>query len=587
MNTFCKLKRLLPILCLAGLATAYGDTFDERKAYILDFYSRATPNARYWGDADIKTAMGYVLARLELNRDTDRAWDMLRRMQEEDDFDMFDCHGNIDAYFRFGNRYPEELKKLVRQRMTQFDYTQNGSTENHKLMFKTAGYLTTVAFPDWEQASATREHCRATLYHMMDNMVRYGLKEFDSSTYGTFYITCMLSLYDHTDEPEMRTRAQMTLEWLLANFASEWLDGYFIASTLREYEFAVSPRLETSYSIIGWLLFGGGPQPALEQHFKGKEIIVNNEGFFAPLAALTSYRVPDIIGHIARDRAQAYVNYESHDMNPTSQLNYPWGFRKYTYLNQSYGLTSHWDGTSLGWSAQMRRWKLTWKSDAPASTFFMTHPCYYMGSGERLMGATSREQVMQHEGTLMALYKIESREPYPYIEGVVPVQAVREMREDPSGWIFFDAGSTLFAVRFAHPYEWQADRTFRGVPHRTLRCPQSHTALVVETALPEEYPADGTRSPLDLFAADLLQHTALTYDDTDVDYTWATYTTRKGDKLEMVFNRERRINGQPIDYEAWPLIANPWAEQSVGGRFLTLVYSDEARVYDFREWIIR
>ena len=51
--------------------------------------------------------------------------------------------------------------------------------------------------------------------------------------------------------------------------------------------------------------------------------------------------------------------------------------------------------------------------------------------------------------------------------------------------------------------------------------------------------------------------------------------------------QQRFVNGQPIDYEAWPLIANPWAEQSVGGRFLTLVYSDEARVYDFREWIIR
>ena len=47
------------------------------------------------------------------------------------------------------------------------------------------------------------------------------------------------------------------------------------------------------------------------------------------------------------------------------------------------------------------------------------------------------------------------------------------------------------------------------------------------------------------------------------------------------------VNGQPIDYEAWPLIANPWAEQSVDGRFLTLVYGNEARVYDFREWIIR
>lgn len=580
---------LFAVLFLAGqiMIDAAEDNFDSRKSYILNFYSTNYPHAKYWGESDVKTAMGYVLARLALDKETDYALEMIEKMQDEDEFDMFDCHENIDAYFRFGNRYSERLREKVRKKMTQLDYTQNGSTENHKLMFKTAGYLTALAFPEWEKSDSTLLHCQGVLYKMMENMVHYGLKEYDSSTYGTFYITCMLSLYDHSTDAQMRNKAQMTLEWLLLNFAPEWLDGYFVASTLREYEFAASPRLENSYSIIGWLLFGGGPAPVLESYFKKNEIVVNNEGFFVPLVALTTYRVPDIIVNVARDRSFAYVQKESHDMNPYSQLNYPWGFRKYTYVNKEYAFTSQWDGLSLGWSRQMRRWKLTWKSDAPASTFFMTHPCYYEGAGERLMGATAREQVMQHEGTLLAMYKIESGEPYPYVTGVVPVDAVKEIREDTLGWIFFDAGRTLFALRLAHPYQWDADRFFRGVRHRIIRCPKLHTALVVETALAEEYPSDGKNTSFDLFVADLLKNDTFYYDATDIEYATACYITRKGDKLTMKFNRERTVNDIPIDYEAWPLVENPWMEQSVDGRFLTLTYANEVRVYDFKEWKIR
>ena len=87
-------------------------------------------------------------------------------------------------------------------------------------------------------------------------------------------------------------------------------------------------------------------------------------------------------------------------MTPFAQLNYPWGFKKYTYINKTYGLASQWDGISLGWSAQMRRWKLVWESDAPASTFFLTHISHYGRSAESLFGATCREQVLQHNGTL-------------------------------------------------------------------------------------------------------------------------------------------------------------------------------------------
>ena len=53
-----------------------------------------------------------------------------------------------------------------------------------------------------------------------------------------------------------------------------------------------------------------------------------------------------------------------------------------------------------------------------------------------------------------------------------------------------------------------------------------------------------------------------------------------------MFNYGRYVNGKKIDYEHWPLYANPWMEQEVNGRFLTLVYGDTSRVYDFLNWTI-
>lgn len=271
-------------------------------------------------------------------------------------------------------------------------------------------------------------------------------------------------------------------------------------------------------------------------------------------------------------------------MTPFAQLNYPWGFKKYTYINKTYGLASQWDGINLGWSAQMRRWKLVWESDAPASTFFLTHISHYGRSAESLFGATCREQVLQHNGTLLAMYKIESEEPHPYVTGVVPIDAIKQMKEDKSGWIFFDGGSVLFAVKFCHPYTWDEDRMFRGVKHKMLRCDQRGTAAVIETCLPDKYQPTGTQTALDLFAEDILKTTKLEYIVTNPEYRQTIYHSLSGDTLKIIYNYGRFVNGEKVDYENWPLYSNPWMEQAVNGRFLNISHGKESRVYDFRNW---
>ena len=53
------MKKLLILLAFAFLflSLTSASSFDERKKYLLDYYSKARPNDQYWGDNDIKTAM--------------------------------------------------------------------------------------------------------------------------------------------------------------------------------------------------------------------------------------------------------------------------------------------------------------------------------------------------------------------------------------------------------------------------------------------------------------------------------------------------------------------------------------------------
>jgi hypothetical protein len=471
--------------------------------------------------------------------------------------------------------------------MTNFDYLENGTTENHRLMFKTAGYLVAQTFPDWEKADETLIHCREELYKEFTRTVNFGIKEYDSPTYGTFYITCMLSLLEFARDPEMKQKALMTMETHLISLASEWLKGYHISSTLRSYSFVQSPQFTSPYFVLGWLYFGNSNPPEILNRRLSSGELYKPEGWFSALAAISTYRMPVEILNIAGNRTSPFVNLESQDMDPESQLNFPYGFKKYSYITPNYGLASQWDGNSLRWSAQMRRWKLTWVSDSNASTFFVTHPAAYQGSAEKLIGATSREQVLQHRGCLLAVYNIQSGEPYPYITGPVPKGSILETIQDSSGWTFFHGGSVLFAVRFAKKFSFSEEMTFRGEKHKMLKSEFRKNGFILETISPERFKANSAWLTLDKFRQEILKNTRVDFSAIDTDENPAfTYHSLDGDNLEIKFGEYRKVNGKEIDYSAWPLVSNPWLHQDIKGRFLVLTFNGNARVYDFKDWKI-
>ena len=64
----------------------------------------------------------------------------------------------------------------------------------------------------------------------MQRMVTEGMGEADSYFYVVTYLNCYASLYEFSTDPLLRQMARLTADWVLAQAASTWLDGYPITA---------------------------------------------------------------------------------------------------------------------------------------------------------------------------------------------------------------------------------------------------------------------------------------------------------------------------------------------------------------------
>lgn len=558
--------------------------FEKRARYVVETFATEEPrqtDRTLW----VKEAIFYAQARFELGTDVETALQWVDSINDNPaGASMFFYTSNIDTYLKYGHLYPAALREKVKQKLQAVDYSQNGSTENHLIKFRTAGYLVAQTWPDWSKAALTKQFAEQDLKSMMQRFVQYGMKEYDSTTYMALYVECLLMLHDLAEDPAMKGMARMTLDWLLANTAGEWVNGYWISSTLRDYE-GMSPSLGAAGSIAAWLYLGGEELPRLLQNS-----VSYPEGFYAVVPALSPYRMPEILKRIAEDRSRPYVHLESHDQHPTNKLNNPYGYRKTSYITEHYGVASQFDGKgTLGWSDQLRRWFVRWESEHPYSTFFMTHP----KRGGINSGATPYEQVLQKDGTILAVYDIPSGDPYPYVNGPFS-SAILKLQEDPSGWIFGHGGSAMLAVKPLQPYSW-TEESIGTLRIPVLRSAALKNGVIVETADPAAYRSaedEGLSGPerlgkeLQRFAEAVKTKTAVNASGLDSANPSFTYTSLAGDTLGIAYNGDRTVNGTAVDYTAWPLLGDPFMQQETGGHVLTLRHGGETAAYDFSRWTV-
>jgi hypothetical protein len=576
------------LLLLSSRLVAAAPPFADRVQSVISAY--AHPNT--------PGPLGYlnIAAKLRLGEDPGLCSQRLEELLVDPTGDMFWMFPvTAVAYLDRGQLSDSARQALRRSFKTYMPY--RGDTENHWLAYYTSLYLMSQLWPDqggedWYTGKTSQENFREA-GEWIESWIRLtttrGQGEYDSPHYmGLFYLS-MSYLAEWARDPAMKKRATMMLDYLIADFAAEDLDGIFVGAHSRVYDRPVVEKWFNVSSDFGWVLFGQGYP-------------TEPPGSYVLCYVLASaYEPPEILKRIATGRDQPYTHYE------LKRTRNRWRFfddlhgpvYKTTYMTREYAVSSDQGGALQ--PIQEHSWDVTWNvPDARGvhNTLFTLHPSsslrelqtYFTfppdqsvaevvsskksyDSPDKLVGGSPYEQIFQDRDAVIVLYDIEPGARFPHINGFFS-KDLTDMKEDPSGWIFARGGDALIACRPLQPYTW---KPIDGGGRR-LFSPFLKNGMVVQVAARSEFP------DFDAFRRAIL---ALPFERRLDPVPFVQFRSLRGRLLEFTYGQPPRVNGIPLDFARWPLFGGPFVEAAVDSERLTLKYGDMRRVLDFRSLTVK
>jgi hypothetical protein len=579
------MKRLLWILLLAPLAAC---------AAAPDFAARVRSVVEVYAHPKAPSTMGYanIAAKLKLREDaalcSRRLEELLAAGPSGDMFWMYQV--TAISYLDQGQLTDSARAALRRSFRTYMPY--RGDTENHWLVYYTSLYLMSQQWPDagpeeWYTGKSSAENMREAM-EWIDGWVKLtttrGQGEYDSPHYMGLYFLAESYLAEWAKDPAVRKKASMMLEYLMADYAAENLDGVFVGAHSRVYDRPVIEKWWNVSSDFGWVLFGVGKP------------MNPPEGYLFYYLMASAQEPPEILVKIATDRSRPYTHYER------KRTRNRWRFfdekhgpvYKTTYVRKEYAVGSDQGGTLQ--PIQEHSWDVTWAVPDPRgvhNTFFTLHPSSSMrelqtyftfppdsgmatvvsskksyDSPDKFVGGSQYEKIMQDQDSLIVLYDIPPDSRFPHINGFFS-KDLAEIREDASGWIFLRGGEALIAVRPLQPYSW---KPIAGGGKR-LFSPYLKNGMVVQVAARSEFASMeefrrailGLRLEVQLEPAPRVRFDSL-----------------RGRRLEFTYGEAPKVNGAALDYAVWPLFGGPFLEAAVDSERLVMKYGQMRRTLDFR-----
>lgn len=564
--------------------------FQARRDTIIDLYASRVDPTDY-------TAGGFFEVAANLYRRQNLDWSVRRLdslMAVEQRGDMFWMYPFVTAMYAGQGVLPEATRRQMRDLWRTY-HPYRGDTENHWALYYASLYLACQTDPDspgetWFNGKSAAENMAEAdeyLRSWIDLTTTVGQGEYDSPHYMRVFIAPMAMLYAWAEDPALQRRAGMMLDYLIADYASESLNGLYGGGHSRIYEReAIAPFKAAGAARMGWLLFGNTPFQAVGESF---------------ILALSGYEPSPVLVGMATDRSAPYVHRElkrtRHRIRYSGVKNPP--VYKYDYVRPEYILGSTQGG--LLQPIQQLTWSLVWNVDDPTearNTLFSTQPyssphelgMYFAefpefiteivvrskteyDSPDKLTGGSPYEQVVQDKDALVALYDIAPTAKFGHVNAFFSGD-LQDLREDASGWIFARGGDALIAYYPLAPYafERQADVWDSTRVHRRLVSPHLQNGAVVQLAPASQF------ASMDAFAAAVR---ALPLEAVTAPTPSVRFTTLAGDRIEATYGQTPRIDGVPVDYAGWPLFEGPFTQAAPGSRILDLSYGPMHRRLDF------
>ena len=538
---------------------------------------------------------------------------VLELLAEPQSGDMFWMFPWAAVAFAGRDQLSPEARAAIRDAWRTY-FPMRGDTENHWAMYYTSLYLMSELYPNepgssWFTGKSSAENLaesREYLIHWLDLATTIGQGEFNPTHYIGEYAIPMLYLATWAQDPAMRQRGRMKLDWLFADLAANTLNGMLRGPNARTDDTSVIERWNALASYFSWQMFGNTPPPSG----------YGGWGIYFAIAA-KNYELPEVIRRIAVDRGSDYVQrdlkrsrrrwrYSDVEMAPIYKTN---------YLRRDYAVGSYQGG--LADPIQTHVWDVTWAVPDPRgvhNTIFSAHPLssaqvmqtYFtelpdaMIDGlssqgkpsydvpDKILGCSPYEQVFQDLDTVIALYAIPEGVRFPHINGYFSKDLVN-VTEDKSGWIFAQGGNTYLAYRPLAGYAWQHLLGYRQLPSqgggyrwervdrgdkgdKLLYSPHRHNGTIVQAASAREF------ASFEAFRAAI---NALPLAFSLEPVPTVTLTTLRGKKVAFTYGQAPVVDGQPIDYAKWKLFEGPHLNAEKGSSILTITHGKLQRTLDF------
>lgn len=572
----------------AQSATSPEAQFELRRQRLLDVVSKERDRGFFT-----------VTAKFVTGRDKEWALAMLDLLTTDESIGgMFYSYTAIGTYLRLKDQLPDSLKRKIRQAYRQRTMYR-GDTENHWVMYYTGLYLASQTWPNedrsqWFNGKTSSENFKEAeewLNRWMKITTTIGQGEFDSPTYFTVFMTPMLTLNEFAKDPVMKRKAQMMVDLLFADYAVDHLGGNYCGGHARDYPEDIVNPLSAPAALWAWLYFG---EPKTELWAETRFHPRYRGGWETALGAALSYRLPEIIYHMATDRSKPYVSTETKRVRNVIRFgrekNPP--VYKYMYMTSQYGLGSLQGGILQ--PIQQHTWDVTYVSDKANNTLFTLHP---FASGKELAmffpeeqkfladdvnryhliytdpnkwnSSSPYERTFQHKNAIIVLYAIDKDIRHQHIDGFFS-KNLDERKEDRSGWIFCRAGSVYVAFFPLKPYEWIEEKVNWRWRSSALR-----NGIVAEVGSSDE---DGT---FEEFQRKILTSKPM-LNDFDANLT-VRYKTRLGDEMKFTFNGDRRLNGEKIDFRSYKLFNSPFIQSELGSGVMQMTYKNTMLELDFNK----
>ncbi len=537
-----------------------------------------------------KGSHSHIAACLAADQHLEWASARLIRFLENPRGDMFWMFPMTSIAYLGKDKLSEEAHAALRHAWKTY-VPLRGDTENHWAMYYGSLFLMAEYWPDlpgseWYNGKSSEENleeAREYLIWWMDITTSMGQGEYDCTHYIGEYLIPMLHLAAWAEDPEMRLRGEMMVDWILSDFAIDSLNGLYVGAHARTDDRQV---LETWYGLstfFAWLYFGNTPEPP------------PSWGIFTAVAA-EYYHLPEVLYKIATDRSQPYL---SRELKRTRER---WRFTeerfkrvyKTTYVTEDYAVGS--DQGGLLQPIQQHSWDVTWAVDDPRgvhNTMFSINPYWstkemqmyfseypdfmppavtnqgkptYMAE-DTFLGGSDYEQVFQDLDTIVALYHMSEEANHKHIHGFFSKDLTR-LEEDDSGWIFAQGGNTYLAYFPMAAYEW---RPLENGGKR-LYSPHAKNGTIIQAASAAEFKSwDAFRQAMRALPLEISMDAQ--------PRVWMK--TLRGNEVFFEYDGIPMVNGKQVDYAAWPLFESPFMEAAPGSRKLTLRHGDMERVLDF------